>query len=273
MALLKAQVPWGLPQKCVWCRENRAKGSAWASPPLCVQGELCPNISIPVPNRTPGLLHTTLGPPAEPDTALGLLEAAECTWWAEICSCLLQVSSWNRWLPAGAALRAQGRVSWWPQRCLDTLATLGSSLQRCWAKALTWCLSSPNIGMFPHELLSANPRAVKRRRSRDCVVLGCHGNVISCRAILLKMSLVEERMGWERMDVKGEEVSRPVASPQLGCWSQVLQLQCESRGSEHSVYYSVHVGEKAAQTPGAVKGLYNSFPPPSLWKILWSILG
>lgn len=144
----------------------------------------------------------------------------------------------------------------------------GHSSLQSWAKALTWCLSSPNLGMFPHELLFAKPRAVKRRRSRDCVVLGCHGNVISCRAILLKMSLVEERTGWERMDVKGEEVSRPVASPQLGCFSQVPQLQCECRGSEHNVYYSVHVGEKAPQTLGGVKGLYNSFPPPSLSKPL-----
>lgn len=68
------------------------------------------------------------------------------------------------------------------------------------------------------------------------------------------MSLVEERTGWERMDVKGEEVSRPVASPQLGRLSQVLQLKRGSRGSEHNVYYSVHVGEKAAQTLGGVKG-------------------
>lgn len=163
------------------------------------------------------------------------------------------------------------RASWWPRSCFGTLATLAlgsASLAGRWAEALTWRLSSPNIGMCPHELPSAKPRAVKRRRSRDCVVLGCHGNVISCRAILLKMSLVEERTGWERMDVKGEEVSRPVASAQLGCFSPVLQLKCESRGSEHHVYYSIHVGEKQAQTLGGVKGLYNSFPPPSFSKPL-----
>lgn len=75
---VKVPVPWGLPQKRVWCRENRATdcdGQRGHLPLSMCRGSSAWGRAAPTPPCLcraghQGSSRRTLGPPAEPGTAL-----------------------------------------------------------------------------------------------------------------------------------------------------------------------------------------------------------